>query len=637
MKVSLEPSKLSSTTLKPANGEGSPTRLVPVEISRNKRFHIEPKDVQVRFDPVVAFNELVTGLFLGSPPWCMEHLGEAAEVTRNYLEVAEILKGSNDIDGYYRYAQAGAFLKKYEGMPAEDVDEAARVAVDRWYAAEALNRKKNEELWDLSRKPLTNADNECWLLIQAVRREILQVIGEFPPEYADVAAFGRFGPGVSLTHGATQTDPILKCIDPSALESQREEVSWLMRNTLFTDVVCESRTGMWRGLNSMCKVEKYNLAMEGVEWVDYERLSTVPKDLWKRRSIGVGASLATWIQQSYDGWLRERLKTIGIDLSNQDPNRSLAFLGSIPGRSDLRPATIDLTDASSRICFGLIPLLFSGPWARTLVRQRAKFCIVNGKRERMEMFSAMGNALTFSLQTLIFSAVVRSVLRDHGMKDMQWRVYGDDIIVPGRIFDDVCHSLELLGFEPNRSKSYGNWSPFRESCGADYLHGTNVRPLFLKSLITDVSEAYKVLNLISAFAAESPIPAWSYRRVWKYLLSTVPEDFRVFGEPSEVLDFYIWAPVRDLPGWIPRKVIDTENLPEQWAYRRTLLIKDSSDSHIREGRGYYDAFELYRKIRVSGNRAGLIASSGEWKWIRLGKFQRARPKGLRDALKQLFS
>nr|URG16454.1 MAG: RNA dependent RNA polymerase [Leviviridae sp.] len=634
-------SVLASSRLKPAGGTEA---CVPQPVTtprRDAKGLINDEDVAVRVDPVLAFNELVAGLFLGMPPWCMEHLHEAAEISGKYQEVADILKGSTDVDGYFRFAQAASFLKKYEGMPEEQQKEAEDVTLERWLATEAINRKNNGIFWDLANRPLTHADDERLLLVNAVREEISTLIGEFPPDFSEVSKFGRFGPGTSLSHKEGELDPLLKCINPTALVSQKPEVLWLMNMTLMGEAVFTSRTGIERYKNSSIpRAIRIAVALEGVDWVEHERYATVPKNVERLRSIGVGASLATWIQQAYDGWLRVRLTGWGLDLSNQDPNRSLAYLGSLQSSGEDRPCTIDLTDASSRICCGLVASVFSKPWARTLFRQRASSCLLpDGSLERLEMFSAMGNALTFSLQSLIFAAVVRVVLRTQARGSQKWRVYGDDIIVPRSCFDVVCRSLELLGFEPNMKKSFKE-GYFRESCGADYLHGTDVRPLFFKTPVTDVSEAFKMLNLVALYAAEAPIPAWSYRRVWKYFLSTVPVDFRVFGEPSEVLDGYIWAPVAGVrPNFIIGRVVVTEAPPEKWAYLRTLLVRQSGDSHVRKskrGEALYDLDRYYPPVQVSGNRLGIKLPGRKWRWLKVLSMNTRRLKGLQSKLIQLF-
>jgi hypothetical protein len=624
---------LSPKELKPASGM-EPSAAQPMMEVLRKEPPVDPSKIQVAVDATLAFNELVFGLFNGRPPWCMEHLHEAVEVSKKYQEVADILKDSTDIDGYYRFAQAAAFLKKFEGM--DDVAERAAemVALRKWVVSEGICHLMNEKLWEIKQHPISLSSDPLAQLLAKCREEIRQLIGDFPPEFSEVARFGKFGPGVTLTHSESQKDPLLKTINPSALISQESEVRWLMLATMMGECVADSCINA-SSRKLLSAHERFRVAMDGINWVDFERYATVPKNVEERRSIGVGASLATWIQQAYDGWIRHALLGWNVDLSDQDPNRSLAYLGSLPGTLD-RPCTIDLIDASSRIALGLVVGLLPVAWSRCLIRQRAAKCVLpDGSSVVQEKFSAMGNALTFSLQSLIFSSVVRVVLRAHGLKNAKWRVYGDDIIVPYSVFDDVVEALKLFGFQPNMKKSFKE-GYFRESCGADYLQGTKVRPLYLKKPIMDVCELYKVINLVQLFAAEAPIPVSCYTRVYKYLVSCVPEGFRIFGEPSEVLDGYIWAPLSAMPRKILGRVAHTEGLPEKWAYRRVLLVGAASDSHIRKGRGFYRDNYLYPRVVVSGQRSGISIPGSKWRWCRVLFVGRKRLDGLKDKLTTLF-
>jgi hypothetical protein len=624
---------LSPRELKPASGMDPSAGQPSIEVLR-KECPIDPSKLRVTVDATIAFNELVDGLFNGQPPWCMEHLFEAVEVSKKYQEVADILKQSTDIDGYYRFAQAASFLKKFEGMDDVAQQDAESVTLEKWVTSEEICKIMNEKLWAIKNAPISLSSDPLAVLLIECREEIRSLLGDFPPEFSEVARFGKFGPGVTLSHKITERDPLLKTINPSALTSQESEVKWLLAASMMGYCVADSR------LNAdTCRLlgahDRFRVALDGIDWVDFERYATVPKSVEERRSIGVGASLATWIQQAYDGWIRNALLGWGIDLSDQDPNRSLAYLGSLPETAD-RPCTIDLTDASNRIALGLVVGLLPTAWSRCLIRQRASFCkLPDGSSVRQEKFSAMGNALTFSLQSLIFSSVVRVVLRTHGLRNARWRVYGDDIIVPYSVFDDVVSALRRFGFEPNMKKSFKEGN-FRESCGADYLRGTKVRPLYLKKPIMNVCELYKTINLVQLFAAESPIPVNCYTKVYKYLVSCVPEDFRIFGEPSEVLDGYIWAPLSALPRRILGRVAHSEELPEKWAYYRTLLVGAGSDSHIRKGRGFYRDNYLYPRVVVTGHRSGIVVPGEKWRWCRVLYIGRKRLDGLRDKLTTLF-
>lgn len=581
---------------------------------------IEAGNIEVKgFDYVKLYNTLVDSLFAGEAPYRLTSLKDVPHVSSQYEELLPTARDFLDVDLYYKIAQAACFFKKLELEIPEWIRTQEKNAKQRWLQSESLCKETNKALWELKSHPLSLASSDLGRVISAVREEVSIIMGTSIPEFSDVARFCEFGPGVSLSTKRDELDPIMKCLNPSALLSQKDEVRWLLRNSLMGPVLCGSIIGEGkphtRGRLSRHEVD---LLMKRVQWVDHEKYATVPKSISQRRSIGVGGSLATWIQQGYDAYIRGRLRLIGVDLRDQRPNQRLARLGSM-NEGDI-PCTIDLTEASNRISFGLIPMLFSTSWARLLVANRAKYTMLGKTRILNEKFSAMGNALTFSLQTVIFSAVVRAICKARRLEGARWRVYGDDIIVPQAINKTVVEWLVLLGFEPNGAKSFSEGS-FRESCGADFLCGTNVRPLYVKEPIRTVADLYKYINLCTLQAANAPIPAHLYRSTVKCLLDAVPEPFRRFGEPTSVLDSYIWdGTFRGLPRRLLTRSVLADELPEAWSYYRTLLVRHSADCHWRLRKG---------RLVVSGKRQGLSLDAAQWHLVRSPSFYRPLDGGHR--------
>jgi hypothetical protein len=101
----------------------------------------------------------------------------------------------------------------------------------------------------------------------------------------------------------------------------------------------------------------------------------------------------------------------------------------------------------------------------------------------------MGNGYTFEMETLIFWAAVR-VCRRHTRDHAPFRVYGDDIICGKQTADLLLPFLAWLGFPCNSSKTFLE-GPFRESCGADYWNGHNVRPIHFSVTAEELSEGNK--------------------------------------------------------------------------------------------------------------------------------------------------
>jgi hypothetical protein len=470
----------------------------------------------------------------------------------------------NNTELYYRLIQCSAFLKKLE-LPRFRL--AARdVALHKWLDSEASCKEKNGEIWEIISHPLTHSHDELDLLLQKVRKEIAGLLGDFPPDLDEVVGFMKFGPGATLTHTQEEGAGVFKILNASAYEGMEDEISFLARSTLFRDFIAEADPAL------SCIFTRYDAEELQVSWFSCANYGTVPKSISEERTIEIGPSLATFVQQGYDGWIRKRLHSQwGLDLRFQNPNKVLAWEGSISGDKPNTPCTIDLSSASDRISYGVVYAVLPPDWVRTLTRYRAREVLMpNGTARKLEKFSSMGNALTFSLQTLIFSAVVRSVFRDRGWEGSRWRVYGDDIIVPHRIYEETVQRLELLGFRVNQAKSFST-GYFRESCGGDYLHGTYVRPFYLKKPLRTVMDVCRCLNDLALHTQLVPIPASDFRDLYQKILSLIPKSLRVYGDTDCDPGSCIWTPqlFRSKDSYIERR--ESQLLPDKLGMASRLL------------------------------------------------------------------
>lgn len=581
-----------------------------------------------RVDYVLLYNTLVDSLFANEAPYRVDSILDVPRVSKEYEALLPAARDFGCPATYFRIAQAASFFKKLELEIPQWRKAQDKEALAGWKSSEALCKEQNARLWHLRMHPISESTSVLETTVSKVREEIHSLLGEFPPDISRVSRFCKFGPGVSLTTKRDDLDPILKCVNPSALTSQADDVRWLFQHTPMGKVALTAFTGVeYRSFGGSLSRYEVDFAMKQVQWIDHEKYTTVPKSLATRRTIGVGGSLSTWIQQGYDGFIRQRLKEKwNINLADQLPNQRLARLGSL-GDGDI-PCTIDLTDASNRIAYGLIPMTFSRPWARLLNANRAKYTLMPDKSLWLnEKFSAMGNALTFSLQTVLYAAVVRSVCKDLGLREGRWRVYGDDIIVPKSCYDEVVARLKVLGFEPNPLKSFSEGN-FRESCGADFLLGTNVRPCFIKEPIRTVADLYKYINMINLTAANAPISAGLYRSTLKVLLDQVPKEFLIFGEPTEVLDSYIWdSAFSGLPRRLLCKGFESDTLPSpQWALWRCMLTEHSEDSHCRLRKG---------RLEVTGLGQSVVTGMPVWSLNRSSKLFKPLPRG-KDLMSPFF-
>lgn len=232
------------------------------------------------------------------------------------------------------------------------------------------------------------------------------------------------------------------------------------------------------------------------------RLSFVAKNDVISRTTCTETSLGMYYQLGLGNVIKDRLSEFfGIDLRTQpDLNRELARVGSIDGSW----ATIDLESASDTIglkmCKGILP-----PHVMSLIDLlRSRSTTYRGRVIPLHMVSTMGNGFTFPLQTAIFAAVVKSVMISYGVHNQKVDVFGDDIIVPTKMFNRVVRLLGILGFRVNRDKSFSE-GPFRESCGHDYYEGVNVRGVYIKTLRGD--QAINVaINRLNEFSIAHGIP-----------------------------------------------------------------------------------------------------------------------------------
>jgi hypothetical protein len=222
---------------------------------------------------------------------------------------------------------------------------------------------------------------------------------------------------------------------------------------------------------------------------DTNKVTTVPKDGRKDRPIAIENNLNVCLQLGVDSYIRKRLRRWGIDLDSQDKNIILSGAGSL--NPDLA-ATIDLANASDTVSLRIAKMLLPSDWYDYLCDLRSPKGSYGTDTFRYSKLSSMGNGTTFAIESLIFAAITYGVAVEYyGHFPRKWiAIFGDDIVVPAAIANEVIYNLELCGFQVNTDKSFLS-GHFKESCGADWFHGRNVRPVFLKE---EPNTAKKLLN-----------------------------------------------------------------------------------------------------------------------------------------------
>lgn len=314
-----------------------------------------------------------------------------------------------------------------------------------------------------------------WVLAraQAVCRYIL---GNFSIE--ELFDHCRHGPGVSLGVPYGDTGNSRKWLPPwSATE---RIVPWFIHYLRYDPLLLESLWGDRASDVDVHDVWKY------VEIVQSSRLTTVPKNDETDRCIAIEPTLNMFFQQGLGAVIAKRLKNYGIDIQyQQDLHRAMAEEASLT-RSH---ATIDWSSASDCVSVSLLKYLLPPAWFDAVDRARCETVLVDGVTYTLPCIATMGNATTFVLETLVFLSLAmatidpkptRSLLvNNEDFKNVS--VFGDDCIVPtesARRFIDACVGV---GFIVNEDKTFTRVDdPFRESCGADFYGGYNVRPIYLK-------------------------------------------------------------------------------------------------------------------------------------------------------------
>nr|UJQ84941.1 MAG: putative replicase protein [Leviviridae sp.] len=220
------------------------------------------------------------------------------------------------------------------------------------------------------------------------------------------------------------------------------------------------------------------------------RLIAVPKALKGPRLIAAEPTSHQWCQQIILNCLASRIPDclIGsfISFKRQELSQQMVIRASIDGAL----STADLSSASDRLsCFVVERIFRSQPsLVQAFMAVRTRYMVQKLDEHRvgalrLRKFSTMGSALTFPVQSVVFTCIaVASALEARGLRPSianirklrgSVRVFGDDIIVPTYALDLLGNALTALGLKVNSAKTFGT-GKFRESCGEDAYAGTSV-------------------------------------------------------------------------------------------------------------------------------------------------------------------
>lgn len=301
-------------------------------------------------------------------------------------------------------------------------------------------------------------------------RDFIQRVLGSSPDLEAIFDQAGYGPGAAIGVHGNATNIFRKffsdswSVTPSCLPYAKCAV---MRNFSLFEALCEERNG-FKIYDCEVAIKKFN---EKVRMVSANSVSFVPKTAKTERSIAVEPLLNSFVQKGIDSEMRRLLRRFGYNLEDQGKNSELARIGSIDGSL----FTLDLSSASDTVSTALCRAVLPPEWYDLLSRTRSPMYTLDGKAEPYQKIASMGNGFCFPLETLVFAAACKAVLPD---SDRRHSVYGDDIIGPTECYSDLVRLLRYCGFTPNETKSFAS-GEFRESCGADWFRGQDVRPVYL--------------------------------------------------------------------------------------------------------------------------------------------------------------
>lgn len=427
---------------------------------------------------------------------------------------------------WFKAVQAVAIVKKLKGVIAND-SERREATVKKWWEAEHSCYKANQRLYPYLPGTNLERDERISAFIGEVRKVVVELIGASPPS---VLHDGRHGPGATFSDRGRKTTVPHK----------------------FASIPTLTPGSVWYLIEFFGTAWGAYTAKRGeLSYVKGNRFTTVPKTSIIDRGIAIEPSINVFYQLALGRILRQRLRSShGWDLDTASNTHKLIAERASSSREF---ATLDLSSASDTVAYNLVKLLLPRPWFEALDDLRSPYTQLEptgatsaGKWVKLEKFSSMGNGYTFELETVIFAALCITTLRqngDVGVLGFDTFVFGDDIIVPDSQARNVIAVLNWFGFNLNQDKSFWGDTPFRESCGADFWEGTNVRPSYLKEEPSDVQGCIGVVNRLTAAydRLEALTGSRPRRAAYRHALGGVPSAFRHFG-PKALGDSVIWAP-----------------------------------------------------------------------------------------------
>lgn len=474
-----------------------------------------------------------------------------SDLTHGLLEYTTMVRSNAQSFSY----QNEGLLKKFFFEEGNDTALKDRLEIESYKKTREMNNRMRFYNYKISKIDISvNSTDYLGRVLYLAKGHLRHVLGDFDLDEVFDSCRSSTGTTIGCKYKNCTIEAKFRFPITSTLRASR-----LMDEYFRYDRTLDvSASFMNKGGDSL-SVEKY-------KFITGSQATSVEKTSEKRRMIAKEPTVNMYLQQGLMTVMYYRMKDVGIDLSTlPDTHKELAFVSSITGSN----ATIDFSSASDCVSYELVRRIFPPAWFWALDIARSPFCTFNGKEERLAMYSTMGNATTFPVETLVFwslgTAIIQLSKSRSTIPDLTgWgsvSVFGDDCIVPTESASLFCNTMRDLGCVINDDKSFCH-GPFRESCGGDYHTGIDVRPYSIGSPVSNLVKTdlaawlYLMLNeLVFTYKKlYGPLTYIYDRQAYKYLFSLFrryrislflvpnyfPDDsgFKTYGDLKRMIQHY---------------------------------------------------------------------------------------------------
>lgn len=407
-----------------------------------------------------------------------------------------------DVSQLIACRQIQALYKKLPILPVISAEEREARSYVIFEEAEAKCKETNARF--RTKKDIPDGFSATsFTQLNTARKLIRKVLGPLP-RICDLKL--AFGPGATTTVNKGMACPQEKLADQPTCSDELAHSPWMPEflRSIPHWLDCHGEWILWEDGGEVHADFCVDLVLSTSQLVN------VQKDALVDRFIEIQPTLNTLLQGGIGRWIQDRLlQVLGLDIRDQLPNQRFARAGSLTNEL----MTLDLRSASATISRELVRYLLPEDWYQFLFYAGCADTTYKGTTRKLEMFCSMGNGYTFPLETLIFYALTAAASKGGALV----RAYGDDIICETDDAPSVINLLTLCGFMINESKcGYGK---FRESCGADWYAGINIRPVYVKAGLS--AEHLYVLHNFFARSFDTELA--------EIALSYVSDDLRLFG------------------------------------------------------------------------------------------------------------